>query len=182
MQRTLCAARCDAKSAQMRTGGVVTLDADVRQRSRAACTRPRRAARLRQVQHSVAARRHVRRRSRCTRHASAERRGTSTLAKLAGVRFHDTQWHPSNRQSVTGRAGARCAARTHHSDVSCRRVRPLRRTSTACTSAISVASAGRHALVHEKARARRQEAEQCQCRRTQRFRGARRLNEACDAP
>ena len=62
MQRTRGAARCDAKSAQMRTGGVAMLDADVKQRSRAACTRPRRAARLRQVQHSVAARRHMRKR------------------------------------------------------------------------------------------------------------------------
>jgi hypothetical protein len=62
MQRTLCAARCDAKSAQMRTSDVARLDADVKQRSRAACTRPRRAARLCQVQHSVAARRHMRKR------------------------------------------------------------------------------------------------------------------------
>jgi hypothetical protein len=62
MQRTRGAARCDARSAQMRTGGVGMLDTDVRQRSRAAYTRQRRAARLRQVQQSLAARRHMRRR------------------------------------------------------------------------------------------------------------------------
>jgi hypothetical protein len=46
----------------MRTHGVSMLDADVKQRSRAVCTRSRRAARLRHVQHSVTARRHMRKR------------------------------------------------------------------------------------------------------------------------
>jgi hypothetical protein len=46
----------------MRTGGVAMLNTDVKQRSLAAYTRSRRAARLRQVQHSVAARGHMRRR------------------------------------------------------------------------------------------------------------------------
>jgi hypothetical protein len=158
------------------------LDADVRQRSRAACTRPRHAARLRQVQHSVAVRRHMRKRGRCTRHASAEQRGTGTLAKLAGVRLYYAQWHPSNRKRVTERAGARCAARTRHSDVSCRWVRPLRPTRAACTSAIVVAAAGRHALADNIARARRREAEQRLCGRARCLRGVHRRNEACHAP
>ncbi len=83
---------------------------------------------------------------------------------------------------MTKRAGPRCAARTRPSDVSCRWVRPLRLTSTACTSVISVAAAGRHALADKRERARRQEAEQRLCGRAQPFRGARRLNETCDAP
>ena len=68
--------------------GVATLDADVKQRGRTVCTRMRRAARSCSVQQSLAVRRHMRKRGRRTRHASAEQRGARTLAKLAGFRLH----------------------------------------------------------------------------------------------